>query len=309
MEQKKILFLGLENSGKTSFIRALDEDYNHIQNLAPTIKIDRSNLIFFNVSISRWDCGGQENFRKDYLIENSNTLSEADYILYFIDIIAEDRYEESLNYLIDILEAYKLIGNTPPFLICIHKADPSFINISTSKKKMLPKWEIKEKVSKLKNRLTNIIKDISINLTSIYDRNSILIAFSRVLKTFIPKIELVDIINEILEEFVNKNEILASSFIERKTLFFADFFKDLDNKELFTAILMNGMIFYENIQLAKPIFKTIIMIENYKILMTSFIKQDHRYFFIIFGRAERDLNDVLNIFEEQYIDRIYTIVE
>ncbi|MHA1269643.1 MAG: ADP-ribosylation factor-like protein [Candidatus Helarchaeota archaeon] len=311
MEQKKIVFLGLDNAGKTSFIRALDANYNDIQNLTPTVRVERSKLEILNVSISRWDCGGQEKFRKEYLIEESQALTDADYVLYFIDITAEERYDEALSYLKDILEAYKLSGYIPPFLICLHKADPSFINITSEKKKKLPKWEIKDNVNKLIEKLSKILNgiNISIHLTSIYDRNSILIAFSKVLKSFTPKDELVDLIDIVINEFINSNDLLAASIVERKSLFFADAFKDLNIMDLFTAIFMNGIVLYENIQLVKPIFKIGITVENYKILIMSYIKDNKRYFITLMARAEKDLNQVLDDFENKYLDRIHSILK
>ncbi|MHA1752650.1 MAG: ADP-ribosylation factor-like protein, partial [Candidatus Helarchaeota archaeon] len=304
MEQKKIVFLGLDNAGKTSFIRAFDENYNEIQNLTPTVRIERSNIEILDVSISRWDCGGQEKFRKEYLMEESQVLTEADYVLYFIDIMAEDRYDEALGYLKDIIEAYKLTGFIPPFMICLHKADPSYIDIATVKKKMLPRWEIKDRVNRLTERLSKLLTGVSnsINLTSIYDRNSILIAFSKVLKSFTPKSELIDLVNVILVEFVKKNDLLASSIIERKSLLYTEFSVDPKSKELFSALLMNGLIFYENIQVVKRIFKMTLLIENYRVMFTSYIKNNRRYFLTIMARLESDLTKIIDEFETKYFD-------
>jgi small GTP-binding protein len=313
MNKKKILFLGLDNAGKTAFINALDKEYDNIQNLQPTVRVSRSELDVLGVSLTRWDAGGQEKFRCEYLSEESLVLSDADHVLYFIDISDEDRFDESLKYLQDIVEAYQLTGDIPPFLICIHKADPSFITIKSEKRKMLPRWEIKEKVQNLKEKLSNTLKDVdySVYLTSIYDQNSVLIAFSQVLKKIIPKLDLIDLVNLILKEFVESKNLLAAAIIERESLLFGEFISKKDIKDLFSASIINGITFYENLQVVKTIYKFIVSMENYEVVFATFKRKNKVYLLGIMGDTSKigDTNQLINSFEEDYFERIYSLIE
>ncbi|MBD3229378.1 MAG: hypothetical protein GF329_14430 [Candidatus Lokiarchaeota archaeon] len=311
MDSKKILFMGLDNAGKTAFIKAMDKDYDNIQSLAPTIKVNRSKLEILGIEIVRWDAGGQERFRSEYLEEESKVLSDADYVVYFIDVLDRERYSDALKYLEGIIEAYNLAGDIPPFLVCIHKADPSFITIGDEKKKMIPRWELKDNVSELINKLSKILNDTNFStyLTSIYDQNSIQIAFTHVLRTVIPRLNLLDMINIILDEFTELNDLLAASVVDRKSLIFGEKIEDESIRDLFSATLMNGITFYENLQIVKPLYKLVINLENYKIIFSDLLKDKKKYTLCVMTMSDRDPNEILIEFEDNYFNRIHALFE
>ncbi|TFF89256.1 MAG: hypothetical protein EU549_01255 [Promethearchaeota archaeon] len=311
MKSKKLLFIGLDNAGKTAFINAMDKEYNDIQNLAPTVRVNRSKLEVLGIEIVRWDAGGQDRFRTDYLKEESKVLADADYVIYFIDVLDKERYSTSLNYLKDIIEAYQYSGYIPPFLVCIHKADPSFIDIGNEKKKMIPRWELKDDVVWLVNRLSEILSDTNFStyLTSIYNLNSIQIAFTHVLRQIIPKLNLLEMINIILEEFTDSNNLLAASIVDRESLIFGEKIEDESIRDLFSATLMNGITFYENLQIVKPLYKLVINLESYQIIFTNFLKDKKKYTFCVMAMSDRDPNEILTEFEDNYFGRIHALFD
>ncbi|MHA1232778.1 MAG: ADP-ribosylation factor-like protein [Candidatus Helarchaeota archaeon] len=309
MKEKKVVLLGLDNAGKSSFIKVLDLDYKNIQQLSPTVRIERSEIKVLDFSITRWDCGGQEKFRKEYIVEESKVLVDVDYVIYFIDVTDPDRYDEALDYLIDILEAYKLIGEVPPFMVCIHKVDPTFIELP-GMKKSVPRWDLKENISELVSRIKNLLSglDVPIFLTSIYDRNSILMAFSYVLKSFLTESERSKLVEAVLSEFVREYDLVGGSVVERSSMLFADYILDNSIKDLFSAVVTNGIILYENIQVVKPIFKMVINVENYGITFIKFIKERREFIFALIARLGQEMNKAILDLEENYFERIYSIL-
>ena len=309
MKEKKVVLLGLDNAGKSSFIKVLDLDYKNIQQLSPTVRIERSEIKVLDFSITRWDCGGQERFRKEYIVEESKVLVDVDYVIYFIDVTDPDRYDEALDYLIDILEAYKLIGEVPPFMVCIHKVDPTFIELP-GMKKSVPRWDLKENISELVSRIKNLLSglDVPIFLTSIYDRNSILMAFSYVLKSFLTESERSKLVEAVLSEFVREYDLVGGSVVERSSMLFADYILDNSIKDLFSAVVTNGIILYENIQVVKPIFKMVINVENYGITFIKFIKERREFIFALIARLGQEMNKAILDLEENYFERIYSIL-
>ncbi|MHA1253602.1 MAG: ADP-ribosylation factor-like protein [Candidatus Helarchaeota archaeon] len=304
-----MVLLGLDNAGKSSFIKVLDLDYKNIQQLSPTVRIERSEIKVLDFSITRWDCGGQEKFRKEYIVEESKVLVDVDYVIYFIDVTDPDRYDEALDYLIDILEAYKLIGEVPPFMVCIHKVDPTFIELP-GMKKSVPRWDLKENISELVSRIKNLLSglDVPIFLTSIYDRNSILMAFSYVLKSFLTESERSKLVEAVLSEFVREYDLVGGSVVERSSMLFADYILDNSIKDLFSAVVTNGIILYENIQVVKPIFKMVINVENYGITFIKFIKERREFIFALIARLGQEMNKAILDLEENYFERIYSIL-
>ncbi|MFX1308306.1 MAG: ADP-ribosylation factor-like protein [Promethearchaeota archaeon] len=172
-EFKKILFCGLESSGKTSILLLLDKKFSLLPSVNPTIKARRTihNNSLLGTTIVRWDLGGQKTYRKIYLGDKNKYFTEMQSIFYVIDIQAPEKFEEALIFLKDIIN---ITSESPPinfqFLILLHKCDPDIKN----------NIDIINQVNYLENKISSIIKDFnySIYKTSIYDEPTLLKAFS-----------------------------------------------------------------------------------------------------------------------------------
>ena len=95
----KILFAGLDDSGKTSFLLSVDRKYSKLIGLKPTTGASIKSIEALGATIFLWDLGGQLTFRKKYINRAEIYLYEADLLFYFIDIRNKIRFDESIEYL------------------------------------------------------------------------------------------------------------------------------------------------------------------------------------------------------------------
>ncbi|GAG64201.1 unnamed protein product [marine sediment metagenome] len=173
LELQKILFTGLEDGGKTSILLLLDKKFSLLPTVKPTIKVKRTFYTnsLLGLHITRWDLGGQKIYRKIYINDKSKYFTDTQTIFYIIDIQSQNKFEEALIYLKDIinivsenhLENFQL-------LILLHKFDPDIKNRS----------DIIQNQRFLESQITKIIGKIKFGIykTSIYDGNTLLKAFS-----------------------------------------------------------------------------------------------------------------------------------
>ena len=164
----KVLFAGLQNSGKSSIILALQRKYSKIGGLKPTIGVDRVGLDVLGLDIRVWDLGGQEEYRQKYFEQQDEYFSETDLLFYIIDILDSRKYYESLAYFLKIVEVFKTQGIIPKIVIFIHKIDPDIQNDGI----------ILENIEKVRVLFTQEDLEITFFNTTIYNEWSIIQGFS-----------------------------------------------------------------------------------------------------------------------------------
>ncbi|NMC07270.1 MAG: hypothetical protein GYA24_18780 [Candidatus Lokiarchaeota archaeon] len=131
-KEQKIMFLGLDNAGKTAIINVLSGRINpsFFRKLKPTKKVARETITTKDFSIHIWDLGGQREYRQSYL-QNQEAYEmfflQTDMVVYVIDMQDMGRLPESLAYLSQLLDAFKYLGENPFFLFFLHKADPDIM--------------------------------------------------------------------------------------------------------------------------------------------------------------------------------------
>ena len=129
---KKVLLMGLDNSGKTSIVLCLMgvKNLSSFSSLNPTrgVKINKFQALGSEYSI--WDFGGQEQFRDGYLNDFQTHIKGTKKFIYVLDIQDWKRYDISLEYLGRILDRLRKHKITIDFSIFLHKYDPDleFIN-------------------------------------------------------------------------------------------------------------------------------------------------------------------------------------
>ena len=123
---KKIILMGLDNSGKTSITLSLMGIKNipSFCSLKPTKQYLIHPFIKFGIDFSIWDFGGQEQFRKDYLANFSRYIKGTNKLIYVIDIQDTQRYDQALTYLISVIEVLGKESIDIDFSIFLHKYDP-----------------------------------------------------------------------------------------------------------------------------------------------------------------------------------------
>ncbi|MFX1258250.1 MAG: ADP-ribosylation factor-like protein [Promethearchaeota archaeon] len=148
---KKILVMGLSNSGKTSIILnmlAKDNLLDYIS-LNPTEGVKVRNLKKGSSFFSLWELGGEDVYIKEYLEDFEKYIIDTEEIFFVIDIQDVDKYDKALNYLKKIIDIIKSRKNVVEITIFLHKNDHDIF-------KKFP--DINEtKIDNLINRIKTII--------------------------------------------------------------------------------------------------------------------------------------------------------
>ncbi len=228
----KLVIAGLDNAGKTSALIALRQKYNfyeRVKNLKPTIKIDYSSFKFINTyRINLWDMGGQKKFRKIYLT-NPVYFYETDYIYYLIDVQDELKFEESVEYLHELLDIYRDLNYTNEVIICFNKFDPKFKNDE----------DYLDRAKMVTNLILSQNNDIKFKFfnTSYYDISSISQAFSYSLNTMLHLKE----IDAVLNRFVNNYSCNYAILYTDTGLIISDHYMDVMDSREFEEKISNKL--------------------------------------------------------------------
>ena len=268
----KILFSGLDDSGKTSFLLSVDQKYSKLLGLKPTQSVKVSSIEALGATIFLWDLAGQLTLRKKYLSKANIYLYEADLLFYFIDIRNQSRFEESIEYLEEIKLVLRKFKQNTPIIYIFSKADADIINSS----------KIKDNVTKLVNYL-NKDNQFEIFFTSIFDPFSILRAFSTGIAKLSPNRVLIE---HNLHNFCKEAKVYLGLLMSSEGLILAESYTSkaskitkIDNpEELLSVFELTGPQFailfkifskYKTIPQNEAVFKvsnSIIIVKKVKIV-------------------------------------------
>lgn len=128
LKRKKIVFVGLDDAGKTSIVKSLMGTKNlpSFSEIKPTKGNEITPLKVVESDFSIWDLGGQEAFREEYLRDFDNYIYGCNKLIYVFDIQDKKRYDIAFQYfekIIDLTEE-KVEGNDFEVSIFFHKFDP-----------------------------------------------------------------------------------------------------------------------------------------------------------------------------------------
>jgi GTPase SAR1 family protein len=120
----KLLFSGLDNAGKTSFLLGIQQKYSELLGTTPTRGFTQSHIEIFGTQLFEWEVGGQKRYR-DAILSSGVILYDTDALFYLVDMQDLDRLEESVEFfrgLVGFLNNNEIHG---PIVVCFHKIDPN----------------------------------------------------------------------------------------------------------------------------------------------------------------------------------------
>ncbi len=301
---KKILMIGLDNGGKTSILAVLQDKFSIIKDLLPTRGVQREKLDFFGYGILSWDLGGQIVYRERfYFTKPELYFSDADLILYVIDIQDPERFAESANYFKLVLKALSDINEAPPIQIVLNKSDQDI--------RRTLQWQ--KNVDAIKSRFDQVLKEFEkysadYSDTSIFQKETIMQMFSSALMKVS---ETSEVIENILEDFTTQIEGRAISLISMDGLIFGGYTKNktdenlVNNTGLLLQTLSNfhnsmGLVREKTISLALP--ENGFTIRGEKLFEYSDL-QIPVYLWLLSEKPEL-LDSKLNFFKEQLLPLI-----
>jgi len=123
---KKVILMGLDNSGKSSIVYCLRGVRNLMSfvSLNPTKDYDIANFEALGSKYSIWDFGGQEQFRNEHLEKLDKHFTGTDKLIYVIDVQDSERFDLAVDYLKKILDYLINSKVRLEFSIFLHKWDP-----------------------------------------------------------------------------------------------------------------------------------------------------------------------------------------
>jgi GTPase SAR1 family protein len=225
-DTQKILFTGLDDAGKTSIILALKREFSKIAIIKPTKGAQRRIFEFLGKDISEWDLGGQERYRISYLKNPNKYFDKTATAIYVIDIQNKARISESLSYLNDVIEQFKILEIEPPIFIFFHKYDPVLTKTAYE--------EINHLFLYLKERIKNALnyKNVFFYHTTIFNLSTIITAMSDILLMLYPKEKL---IQKTIYEFANKFNAEGLEIIDDNSLIVGSYYKNEETKDILNA--------------------------------------------------------------------------
>ena len=114
-QEARILVLGLDNSGKTTILKAMSEE--DISTIMPTQGFNIKSLSQDGFKLNVWDIGGQKAIRPYW----KNYYDNTDALIYVVDSSDEARIKECLEELQDLLKESEL--SEVPLLVYANKQD------------------------------------------------------------------------------------------------------------------------------------------------------------------------------------------
>lgn len=268
----KIILAGIDNVGKTSLSIALKHRgalsllFQRLYALTPTRGLLRSKIEVFGMDIHLNELGGQLIYREDYLQNPEQYFLGTDILIYIVDVQAVDRYEESIEYLKQIVQVTKALKINIPWMLFFHKSDPDF--------------ELTAKAADVFNSMVNYIDENveffepakNIFRTTVKLRSTVLGAFSHIFRNVVLiKDSIYDASKQVAEKL---NADYFGLYDFRSNVCFAQYSKRDDLEEL------SHNAYYEAIETIVNMREPFLRVRRYSVdenLNENFILRDVKF--------------------------------
>ena len=126
MLKKKILLMGKSGAGKTSMRSIIFASYiaRDTRRLGATIDVEYAHVkLFGNLTLTLWDCGGQDHFMDTYFAaQRDNIFRNVEVLIYVFDVESRE-LENDLHYYQSCLEAILQSSPKTKLFCLVHKMD------------------------------------------------------------------------------------------------------------------------------------------------------------------------------------------
>lgn len=234
--ERKIILLGLDNAGKTSILSILQKKFSIIKNLLPTRGVSRQTLDFLGLNVICWDFGGQVAYRNMYL-SRPDLFLESDLLIFCVDVLDVERYDEALEYLFRIMKVIKDLDETAPIIIDMHKFDP---DVQDSEDLLKKRAELIDRIAT--EALTMNFACTFIN-TTIFIKESVEELFSLAVQKMAASSSMIEYI---IKDYMEKIDAQAISLMTNHNLILSSYSKDsrLETGLLQTGLLLQALVDY-----------------------------------------------------------------
>jgi hypothetical protein len=267
----KIVFAGLDDSGKTSFLKTVKNEFSELMGISPTVGIARSEReLSLGITAVEWDFGGQEPYRDNYFENATVYLNDVDLLFYFIDVQNLERIKESLTYLSRIIHTLENFKRSPLIQIALHKFDPD-LEFSPAQKQMIA--GIQDTLYKLHSSW-----DLKIHYTSIFNSSSIKKCFSYGFSRLSPNQSL---FTSYLKKFVQKIDGNVAFILTKNTLVLGQYSNNIDHLEYIEDIRNDLYELFRNrddLSIPEP-FQS-IEIDGTTLIFYSFLIESFEFFLL-----------------------------
>ncbi len=170
---KKILFLGLSQSGKTSIVKTVFEKRppEGTVDLDATVRFDRALYNYKDHQIYTFDVGGQISFLEEAIeIQKEHIFSDVFALIFVVDITNVGTYTSSRQYLLRTIRNVYELSDNPKIVLLAHKQD-------------LIEEKYREEALRVFQTYFDLekLESVQLKTTSIYD-NSLPEVFNEILK-------------------------------------------------------------------------------------------------------------------------------
>jgi GTPase SAR1 family protein len=131
---RKVLFMGLEDTGKTAIIEILKhKKIVDLKKILPTRGRRIEEFIFNNQHFCVWELAGPTRYRERWIAEKDLIFMLINELIFFINVQNFEDYEKSVKYLTKltdlIVEFNDKIDSNFKIFIFLHKFDPTIADL------------------------------------------------------------------------------------------------------------------------------------------------------------------------------------
>jgi hypothetical protein len=220
--EKKIVFTGLDNSGKTSIVATLEAERLIKANIKPTTFVERKEFKFLDYTIMIHDLGGQKKYLIKYLKQADKFFDKTDVCIYVVDIQDISRFTETLDFMKDLVAQFTELRITPKVYVFFHKAENALNGDLQGAKN----------IEMLQERIIDIVNGkypLEFENTTIYDTYTITTTFSAIFQDLYPRDVLVQ---KTMQEFAEQINAVAAVLYDQHMLTIADQYAEPKDKDI-----------------------------------------------------------------------------